>query len=72
MGIRNKISIRKIFRLMCNLEKKKKLRQRFTKVRELVANRKQKELLINQKLLPPPRPGIKKSGLSLPTQKITY
>ena len=36
---------------MCNLEKKKKLRQRFTKVRELVANRKQKELLINQKLL---------------------
>ena len=34
---------------MSNLEKKK-LRQRFTKVRKLISDRKQKELLINQKI----------------------
>ena len=36
---------------MCNTEKKKNLRHRYTQVREFITNRKQKELLINQKLL---------------------
>ena len=35
---------------MCDFKKKKKLRQRYIKVRESINNRKKKEILINQKL----------------------